>query len=108
MADFTRTESGLIIPVPKPEPEPAEPDTRDGFPVKKGWSFSKCGQRYRQSRDEQFRMNALADLYTAIDPGGCGIRLPQDVADREKCERLLNELAVALVGGIPEGWEEYT
>jgi hypothetical protein len=107
--DFTRTESGLLVPVAKPEPpKETEPEVRDGFPVKAGWSFSKCGPRYNQSREDTFRMKALEDLYTAVDPGGGRIEHPRDVSDRKKCERLLNELAVALVGGIPAGCEEYT
>lgn len=111
---LTQTESGLLVATdrqPQPEPSPpGEPKIRDGFPVKAGWCCNKCGERYRQSRDEQFRMRALEDLYTAVDPGGGGIVTASDVdaAQKERLTLLLNELAVALVGGVPEGCEEYT
>ena len=80
----------------------------DGFPIKADWIVSKCGQRYRQSEDKTFRMNALADLYTAVDPGGGLINSGKQAEVQERCERLINELAVELVGGIPEGVEQYT
>ena len=101
--DVVKTESGLIVPVPKPEPE-----TRHEFPVLEGWIFSKCGERYRQSESVTFRMKALEDLYTAIDPGGGRIKRGKEAEDQKRCERLLNKLAVELVGGIPEGCEVYT
>jgi len=53
-------------------------------------------------------MKALEDLYTAVNPGGGSLILDAARRDKDKYERLLNELAVALVGGIPEGCEEYT
>ncbi len=93
------------MPVAKPEPKR---DPRHEFPVKAGWTFSKCGQRYRQSTHEAFRRKALEDLYTAIDPGGGRINRGKEAEDQERCERLLNQLAVELVGGIPEDVEVYT
>lgn len=105
MTDFTKTDSGLIVPATKPEPKQ---DTRDGFPVKAGWHFSKCGRRYVRAQDQAFRMNALEDLYIAVHRDGRGIPIGTPTADPERCERLLNELAVELVGGVPDGWEEYT
>ena len=111
--DFTKTESGLIVPVADPVADPVpvtdtEPETRDGFPIKAGWIFSKCGDRYRQSADEAFRMKALEDLYTAIDPGGGVIKRGEEAEVQNRCERLLHELAVELIGGIPEECEVYT
>jgi hypothetical protein len=108
MIDFTRTESGLIVPVAKPEPKQDPEEARHGFPVKAGWTFSKCGERYRKSTNEVFRMKALEDLYTAVDPGGGHITRGKQVEVQERCERLLHELAVELIGGIPEDVEVYT
>ena len=105
MSDFAETESGLIVPGSLTK---TEPDARHGFPVKAGWTFSKCGKRYRKSEDETFRMKALEDLYTAVDPGGGRINRGKQAEDQKRCERLLNQLAVELVGGIPEDVEVYT
>lgn len=108
---YTTTEGGIIIPVVEPKPETqakSAPAFRNGFPIKAGWLFSMCGDIYRQSSDTEFRMKALEALYTAVDPGGGGIQLPGYIESKEHCLRLLNELAVELVGGIPQGWEQYT
>ncbi len=109
---FTQTDSGLIVPEskrksPKPEAKPSV-DERDGFPVKAGWVFTKCDERYRLSDDEGFRKKALEDLYIAVDPGGGWLPSGHDKEDRARWMKLVNELAVELVGGIPEGCEEYT
>jgi len=79
------------------------------FPVKAGWKFSKCDAAYLEAcRLEEFRMGALEALYTAVDPGGGGIKLPGHVENKERAKRLLDELAVMLVGGVPEEREENT
>ncbi len=83
-------------------------DERDGFPVKAGWTFTKCDERYRKSDDEGFRKKALEALYIAVDPGGGQIPTGTDEEDRTRRMKLVNELAVELVGGIPEGCEEFT
>ena len=111
MAKFTTTPSGIVIPVEEPRPKPApkpESEERDGFPVKPGWQFSMCDDRYCKSHDDDFRMKALEALYISVDPWGGGIKLPRHIEAKERCERLINELAVELVGGIPEGWEQFT
>ena len=107
--DFVETESGLLVPDPEPKSDAGlDEETRDGFPVLKDWNYSKCGDRYSNARETDFRKRALEDLYTAVDPGGGRLLRERDKEDEARLTRLLNELSVALVGGIPNGCEEFT
>ena len=81
---------------------------RKGRLVKDGWRFTKCDERHGWSHDERFRLWVLESLYIIVDPGGGGIKLPGTVENKERFLRLVDELAVELVGGVPEDWEEFT
>ncbi len=60
------------------------------------------------SGDEEFRKLALEDLYIAIAPGGGGIHGVRDLEEKKRLLNLVDQLAVALVGGVPESVEEFT
>ena len=96
---FEQTDGGLIVPKPQPEQESVD---ESEFPVKAGWHFSMCDERYHKSGDEDFRMQALEALYIAVDPGGGRVH---DGIERRL--RMVHELAVELVGGVPESWKQY-
>ncbi len=81
---------------------------RDGYAVKEGWKFSMCDERYSKNRCDRFRMDALEALYIAVNPGGGRIRTKEEIESQQRCTRMLNELAVELVGGVPESWEQFT
>ena len=108
MIEFKPTDGGLLVPDTKKKP-PEEPiKKRNGFPILSGWSFTKCDSRRDYGTDDKFRRWVLENLYIIVEPGGGGIKLPGYVEDKERLTSLVDELAVALVGGVPEDWEEYT
>jgi hypothetical protein len=103
--EFTETSGGIVIPRPEPE---TQVEDQPQLPVRVGWNYSKCGERYYKSDNEAFRMEALEALYIAVSPGG-GRILSGDSADRVKrLTGLIDQLAVELVGGVPESAEEWT
>ena len=108
MTDFDKTEGGIYVPAEKPESEPTADSEQPEYPVKKGWTFSKCDDRYYQSDDVEFRKQAIEVLHIAIDPGGGRVWLPGQKERRNRMMSLLNELSVELVGGIPEVSEQFT
>lgn len=98
---------GIVVPVEKP-PAPVVTEKPSEPPKLKGWSYSKCGDRYYKSEDVAFRKRAIEDLYIAVDPGGSGIMRNDDGGRRERLLKMIDALAIELVGGVPEGFEEYT
>lgn len=104
---WQQTTSGIVLPADKPAPLPA-PEKPSNPQKLKGWSYSKCGDRYYKSEDMAFRKKALEDLYIAVDPGGSGIMRNDDEERRERLLKMIDALAIELVGGVPEGFEEYT
>jgi hypothetical protein len=103
--EFITTDGGIAIP--RPEPEKQLQDELK-FPVRAGWNYSKCGDRYYKSDDAVFRMQALEALYIAVSPGGGRVVIGEDADRRKRLTTLIDQLAVELVGGVPEGFEEYT
>ncbi len=103
--EFTQSECGLMVPVTS---NGTEDSSRDAIPVKAGWAFSMCGERWHSRNDEKLVLSALESLYIAIDPGGGRIPTQKSEETRQRRIRMLNELAVELVGGIPESYEQYT
>lgn len=103
--EFVTTEGGIAIP--RPEPEKKSQD-KPQLPVRAGWNYSKCGDRYHKSDDAVFRMQALESLYIAVSPGGWRVVIGDEAERRQRLTALIDTLAVELVGGVPEGFEEYT
>lgn len=103
--EFKETDGGIVVPVTQPEPVSNEkPDHQ----VLVGWTFSKCGARYQERDDIERRKQALEFLYTAVSPGGGRIKSPKESELEDRLTGLLDELAIELVGGVPENFEEYT
>ena len=109
-----QTESGLWLAESDPAPESdQESGPQAGWPVKQGWVCDKTGERYFKSDDVEFRKEALEMLYIAIDPGGGGVPLNEEVRKKTEDRRgrrkaCIDELAFELVGGVPEMGEQYT
>ena len=78
-------------------------------PVIKDWTYSKCGNKHRLINNKAFVKDALESMYTIIDPGGMQIMspIPQE-EKRQRFTEMLNLMAVELLGGVPDGFEEYT
>jgi hypothetical protein len=100
------TAGGIFIATTEPDESPKP--KADQHPVLKGWVFTKCGDRYTRSEDLAFRKEALERLYIAADPGGGRLLSREAKEAKRKVIDLIDQLAVELVGGVPEGFEQYT
>ena len=96
MNEYAKNESGIFVPIQQEEENP-----KRKYPVKSGWFFSMM-EDYFDAETDEYRMKALEMLYTANVKQR---RLFRD-GDYEQRRDLIDQLAVALVGGIPEDWEE--
>ena len=74
--------------------------------VIKGWRVNKCDDRHYKSWGNEFRKATIEAMYIIASPGG-GIKLGKKV-NEEKCLRLIDELSVEFLGGVPEDFMELT
>ena len=101
-----KTNSGILLA--SEERSASEQPAVSDYPIRQGWFCSKIGLRFHEASNEDFRRNALESLYIAADPGGGRVYTPEQQTQRDRTIDLINQLAVELVGGIPEGFDEYT
>lgn len=102
MTEFEANEAGLLIPKEQSEtPVPQKPVIDD-------WSYTKCDDRYFQRDDKTFQRDALERLYIIIAPGGG--RILTDAAKQREREmlKLVDHLAIELLGGVPKDFEEFS
>lgn len=101
MEKFVKNKSGIIVPKEKEnDPEPVS------YPVKKGWTFSLCGQVHYDSQEDWFRQETFENMYAIIESLRFWQELKPDQID--KCKDLLNQLATNIIGGVPEDMEVFT
>ena len=103
MGKFIQNESGIIIPIEEEQTETPEPVC---YPIKEGWTFSLCGQVYYDSQQDWFHKKAFEDMYAVINSSRYWPGIGKTRAD--KCKDLLDQLAVEIMGGMPEDCEVYT
>lgn len=104
--EFITTDGGIVLP--KPPDDPDELVSHRGYPVIADWTYSKCGEIFRQAAEESFKRGALERLYVAVDPGGGRVLSDEEKQKQEVRLKMIDELAVELIGGVPYGYEEYT
>lgn len=106
--EFYLTDGGLAIPVAKAEEPDVKQEDPPELPVVKGWVCSHCDSRRQVLGDEHFIRYAIENLYI-VAKGKCdygvGGKDPERLA---KLTEAINMLAVDLVGGVPEEFEEFT
>lgn len=78
-----------------------------GISALPGWCVSKT-KHFHEADTEEFRKDALARIYTAIDRGGGRWLTKDDEAKIKLMDRLADQLAELLVGGKPESFEVFT
>lgn len=101
MGKFVKNKSGIIVPKEKEKaPEPVS------YPIKRGWTFSLCGQIHYNSQEDWFKKQTLENMYAIINSLKYWGELKEDRFN--ECEDLLNQLAVEILGGVPDGFETYT
>ena len=108
--EWKENESGLVVP--KDEAGSEVQSIAPEFPSVKGWGYSRCDGRHELAKDGPEVKAALELLYIQIcGPGGGGIfesiRGIKPTRMQE-LERMIDELATELVGGKPDGYEEWT
>lgn len=102
MGKFVKNKSGIIVP----KEEKKEEIKTSNYPVKKGWVFSLCGQAHYDSQEDWFKEKSFEDMYAIINSLGYWKELKPNQVD--KCKDLLNQLAVEILGGVPDEIEVFT
>jgi len=75
-------------------------------PVCDDWTYSRADERWLHRDNIHFQKEALEMLYIAAShSGGICLRTREE---SQRLESMVDELAVALVGGIPHSYEELT
>lgn len=98
------TASGLLLV----SDENQEPQTEKAteLPTVPGWVCKMYGRRYYDAHSQDFAQNALDDLYSILQKQGRSIiRTEAQKAKHQRLKSLVDQLAVELLGGVPELFE---